>query len=467
MAVLARMGVREKRFLSEAKYRELFQNIQEGFFVGEIIRNPSGEPIDFRFLDVNEAFARQTGLTEDMILGERVMKALPGFSCELVQTFAKVADTGLPASLEVQVPTLGNRWFEARAHAVGEQRFMVLLLEISQRKRAEEALKESEALLSAIVESVDQIIWSARPDGYHDFFNRRWYEYVGVDPGTTDGDAWAHLFHPDDQERTFQRWRHSLETGDLYEIEYRVRHHSGQWRWLLGRARPVRNEAGEIIRWMGTGTDIHQQKELAEHLELASHELSHRIKNIFAVVSALIVLSQREHPEAKPFADELRQRLDALGKAHDYARPHGKTSAPAAQPATVLGLIRELLQPYQLDGGSRIVVEGEDEPLNSKAATPLSLAVHELATNAAKYGAFSTPEGRVHVKGDRSGEAYRLCWTERGGPPVRKPDHFGFGSRLVDVSLQNQLEGELLREWQPEGLEVCLLVPIEKIATGD
>ncbi len=468
MAVLARMGVRGKRFLSDAKYHELFQNLQEGFFVGEVVRDASGKVIDFRFLEINEAFARQTGLTEETTLGRRgteVVQEMPG---ELLQTYARVVENGLPASMEVQVPTLGNRWFQVRVHPVDGQRFMVLHLDINQRKRTEEALKESEALLSDIVESVDQMIWSTRPDGFHDFFNRRFYEYAGVAEGSGDGDHWARLFHPDDQERMFQRWRHSLETGEPYEIEYRMRHHTGHWRWLLGRAHPIRNQAGDIIRWMGTGTDIHEQKEVTDQLELASHELSHRIKNIFAVINALIVLSQAEFPEAKPFADELRQRLDALGKAHNYARPHGKGSASAAgQNATILGLIRELLRPYQMEGRDRVIVEGNDAPLNSHASTPLSLAVHELATNAAKYGAFSTPEGQVRVRGEHTDGTYCLTWLESGGPPAHEPAQFGFGSRLVDVSLKNQLQGKLQREWRPEGLVVRLLAPAEMIVESD
>jgi PAS domain S-box-containing protein len=467
MVILAKMGVREMRFLSDAKYRELFQNIQESFFVGEIIRDQDGRVNDLRFLEVNEAFARQTGRSAETTLGWRVSKAVPGFPSDLIETFAQVVDTGQPASLETHMPALGNRWYAVRAYALEDQRFVALLFNISLRKQTEEALKVNETLLSTIVETVDQMIWSTQPDGYHDFFNQRWYNYTGVRPGSTDGDGWAQLFHPEDQERITEQWRHSLETGEPYEIEYRLRHHSGQWRWVLGRAHAVRDEAGQIIRWMGSCTDIHEQKELAEKLELASHELSHRIKNIFAVVSALIVLSQREYPEAKPFADELRQRLDALGKAHDYARPHGTSSAPVARPATLLGLIRELLRPYELDGRARILVDGDDGPLNSQTATPLSLAVHELATNAAKYGAFSTPEGQVHVHGHRQDGAYKLCWIERGGPPVQEPAQFGFGSRLVDVSLQKQLEGKLLREWRPEGLKVCLLAPVEKIFAGE
>src|SRR5207237_2816420 len=139
-----------------------------------------------------------------------------------------------------------------------------------------------------------QMVWSTQPDGAHDYYNAQWYVFTGVPAGSTDGEGWYARFAPADQERAWARWRHSLKTGEPYEIEYRLRHHSGEYRWTLGRALPVRDENGEIIRWVGTCTDIHEQKGIAQQNEILSRELSHRIKNIIAVVTALIVLSARQ-----------------------------------------------------------------------------------------------------------------------------------------------------------------------------
>lgn len=252
--------------LTEVRYRDLFRNIREGFFVAEIIRDPAGRAVDFVFLEINAAFTRQTDVRAEAALGRRVTDVIPGFPRKIIETYGRVVDDGRPAAFEVDIPALAHRSYEARAHSLGGERFAVLFLEITRRKRAERALEESRAMLSDIVETVDQIVWSARPDGHHDFFNRRWYEFTGAMPGTTEGDAWAALFHPDDRERTLKRWRHSLETGEPYEIEYRALHHSGQYRWLLGRAHPVRNAVGEIIRWMGTCTDIDAAKRVEAEL---------------------------------------------------------------------------------------------------------------------------------------------------------------------------------------------------------
>jgi len=119
------------------------------------------------------------------------------------------------------------------------------------------------ASFQALADSIDQMIWSTRADGFHDYFNQRWYEYTGVSDGSTDGEEWNGMFHPEDQERAWAVWRRSLATGEPYQIEYRLRHRSGDYRWVLGRAQPVRGPGGEIVRWYGTCTDIHDLK-LAE-----------------------------------------------------------------------------------------------------------------------------------------------------------------------------------------------------------
>jgi PAS domain S-box-containing protein len=119
----------------------------------------------------------------------------------------------------------------------------------TQRVAAQAALRESEEKFRAITNSIDQMIWSTQPDGFHDFYNERWYEYTGVPRGTTDGAGWNGMFHEDDQKRAWAVWRHSLATGEPYHIEYRLRHHSGAYRWVLGRAQPMRDAAGRIVRW--------------------------------------------------------------------------------------------------------------------------------------------------------------------------------------------------------------------------
>jgi len=325
---------------------------------------------------------------------------------------------------------------------------------IREREEGAAALADSEAKFRAIADSMPQMVWSTRPDGFHDYYNARWYEFTGVPAGSTDGEGWNDMFHPDDQAGAWEAWRHSLETGDLYEIEYRLRRADGVYRWTLGRATPIRNEAGEITRWFGTCTDIEELKRSEAGKDLLSQELSHRIKNIFAVVSSLIALSAREHPEAKVFAASVRDRINALARAHEFVRPHSEVSQPTFDKTTLHTFLNALFKPYtDATGQSRVVIEGDDATFDDQAATSVALLFHELATNAAKYGALSVPGGRVLLHTRNEADRFILTWTEQGGPAVPgKPARQGFGSALSILSVEGQLGGKLERRWEPSGL---------------
>ncbi|MDZ4371130.1 MAG: PAS domain S-box protein [Phenylobacterium sp.] len=137
---------------------------------------------------------------------------------------------------------------------------LCIVSETTPRVRAERRLAASETRMRAIANSVDQMIWSTRADGHHDYYNQRWYDYTGVPEGSTDGEAWNDMFHPEDQPRAWEVWRECLETGEPYHIEYRLRRCDGQYRWVLGRAQPERDATGQIVRWYGTCTDIQDLK---------------------------------------------------------------------------------------------------------------------------------------------------------------------------------------------------------------
>jgi PAS domain S-box-containing protein len=175
-----------------------------------------------------------------------------------------------------------------------------------ERVRAQVRVLESEAKFHAIANSIDQMVWSTRPDGFHDYYNQRWYEYTGVPPGSTDGEAWNGMFHPDDQDRAWQVWKHSLETGEPYHIEYRLRHRSGQHRWVIGRAQCVREPDGRISRWYGTCTDIHDQK-VAEEQIRRNHDTFYNLiqNNPFGVyvVDSDFRLAEASQGSQKVFAD--------------------------------------------------------------------------------------------------------------------------------------------------------------------
>lgn len=190
-------------------------------------------------------------------------------------------------------------------------RFPGVSFDITARKNVEAALRESEERFRAITNSVDQMIWSTRPDGFHDFYNQRWYDYTGVPVGSTDGEGWNDMFHPDDRARAWEVWNRCLRTGEPYHIEYRLRHRSGQYRWVLGRAQPVRDADGRITRWFGTCTDIQDIVDAREVLARSREDLEREVEER----TAKLMRAEEDLRQA--------QKMEAIGQlsggiAHDF-----------------------------------------------------------------------------------------------------------------------------------------------------
>jgi phosphoserine phosphatase RsbU/P len=172
-----------------------------------------------------------------------------------------------------------------------------------------------------LAQALPQLVWVTRPDGTPEYLNQRWYEYTGATPGEIDAETWKRFFHPDDVPEANRRWCHSLATGELYEVEYRCRRHDGAWRWFLGRSQPVRDSAGRLVRWLGTCTDIHAQKE-AERALRGSEEryrtLFESIDEGFCIIEMLFDSGGRPHDyrflEANPAFERHTGLVGAVGR---------------------------------------------------------------------------------------------------------------------------------------------------------
>ena len=323
-------------------------------------------------------------------------------------------------------------------------------------------IERSEARFRALIDSMPDIAFSANQEGRFDYFNQRWHEYTGL-TGEFDQETSRKVLHPDEYDRIMEHWGKSLASGTPYENENRLRRHDGEWRWVLIRAIPVPVNKSGRLRWFGTITDVDEAHKLSESRDTLAKELSHRIKNIFAVVTGLVSLQVRKAPEHKPFAEKLVETLHALGRAHDFVRP-----ASGSTRESLLGLLDVLFAPYRTGADeTRIRVHGSDTAIGQRAATPLALVFHELATNSAKYGALSVDEGHVELEVIDKGEDILLRWSERGGPEPEDTGETGFGSRMVEMAVTGQLQGSWDRRFEKSGLVVELDLQKKAIAPSE
>ncbi|MFN7092710.1 MAG: sensor histidine kinase, partial [Allorhizobium sp.] len=337
--------------------------------------------------------------------------------------------------------------------------------DVTEATTAMAALRESEQRFEAIVNSIDQMIWSTRPDGYHDYFNQRWYEYTGVSEGFTDGSDWENVFHPDDRAETWAKWQHSLETGEPYHVEYRLLHRSGVYRWVIGRAQCVRDENGEITRWYGTCTDIHDLKVAEEARQLLLRELNHRVKNLFAITAGMINMTARSSPSVGEMAQSLHGRLQALAKAHHLIQPAIVAGSSIAETVAFHTLLEEILSPHLADRDRQVTLKGPEISLGPHASTSFALIFHELATNAAKYGPFRDADGRLDVRWRMDKDALHLEWQEDvNRPEIKAPSQEGFGSKLARTSAIHHLGGSIDFEWLPGGVTIALTAAGDRLA---
>ena len=324
----------------------------------------------------------------------------------------------------------------------------------------DEALRASEERFRNLANAVPDIVWIADPDGNITFANDRWYQFCGITP-ERNASEWPELvLHPDDRERCIAEWTRALREGTEYEIEVRNRRHDGEYRWFLTRASPIRDAEGRITAWFGSTTDIHDRKQAEERQRILAAELSHRVKNLLTVIGVLAERTGDRATSVEEFLEAFRGRIQALNAAQ------AALMATDWHGASLAALVHAALEPYLVDGG-RIQLDIQDLPIRSEIALTLTLALHELATNAAKYGALSSATGRVRVtarvEAGETGAEFVLVWQEHGGPPVQPPTTAGFGTTMLGKALEYQHQARTELIWRATGLQCRLRLPLAEM----
>jgi PAS domain S-box-containing protein len=489
------------------------------------------------------------------------------------------------------------RWIEARGECLYDDhgkplRFPGAVVDITERKQAEVALRESEARFRNLADNAPVMVWVTEPDGTCTFLSRSWCEFTGQTQGMGLGFGWISAIHPEDRDEASRAFLAANDRREAFRIEYRLRRADGEYRWAIDAAVPRFGEDGEFLGYVGSlidlterkrveealresekrfrtaleietvgvvffnadgevtdandaflrmtgysredlaagllrrdwmmlpksippslrsiedlestgqlapyereyirkdgsrvwflfaarmlsskdgvefAVDISESKRAEEQQRLLMRELNHRVKNLFAITSGMVALSARSARTPQEMGQTLRGRLDALVRANDLIRPGmiGPGEESRAEGTTMEILLRTVLLPYVDEARAQnrecIILNGPPLPIGKNAVTSLALILHEIATNAAKYGALSAPDGRIRVDWTiREQHDLYLRWEESDGPVIVEPPRDqGFGSNLVKRSVTGQLQGNIEYDWRPEGLTVHVTVPLE------
>ena len=484
-----------------AYWRSLFERLREGFVVGEVVRQDGrqdGRIDDWRYVEVNHAWGDLLGLDVAKVIGRTVREVLPGIEEDWITEFAEVVETGRPTEFLRRVGPL-DRWYEGRVFSIGADRFAVTFLEVTDRVQAEgrrtallalgDRLRDLTAIPEMVVTAAEIVGTTlgvsragfGRIDSVVEFIEiaQDW-----TSPGTA-SIVGRHRF------ADYGNIREDLRNGEALVIEDvrtdpRTGRDPGPLLDLGIQAvvnMPVRDRGRTVAVFIVHDDKPHHWsaetlgflRNVAERLEagvarvkaeedqqILNEEIAHRLKNMLAMVLSIATQTLRGIPDRAP-VESFERRIHALSTAHNVLLRKTWTAAPAREVvAAVLSAAGH---------GDRVSVAGDDFDLGPRATLSVSLLLHELATNAAKYGALSVPAGRVSLswRFEGSGEATEIVldWVERGGPPPAAPVQSrgaGFGSRLIGMGLAGS--GGVDLRYTPPGFEATLRAPLVQLQRG-
>jgi two-component sensor histidine kinase len=286
----------------------------------------------------------------------------------------------------------------------------------------------------------------------------------GLSPGDTAdcvADFAAHI-HPDDRETVLTAMEDAKAPGGRYFAEFRVGSEEAGWRWLRGSGEGVATSDG--VRIIGFNVDITELCQAEEARQLLVQELDHRLKNLFTVAAGMVNMTARTARSPAEMAAALSGRLMAMSRAHDLIRSAVTARMNGGESASVHDLVRVILEPHLPSDRNGIRLEGPPLRAGPRATTSLALVLHELATNAAKYGALSVAEGVLEVNWTAEEDHLTLRWQENGGPVVEAPpQRKGFGTQLARLGVTSQLGGSIAYDWPSSGVVILLTVPLEQL----
>jgi PAS domain S-box-containing protein len=310
----------------------------------------------------------------------------------------------------------------------------------------------TEMRLMRLVDSATALLFVTDGAGQPLRPNPGWERLTGMEWSAYRKGGWTEAVHPED--RPHLPSGAQPDNAEAYEREVRVHDaRAGDWRWHRLRSVPVRDQKGGIVEWVGTLHDIHERKIESEKRELMVGELRHRMKNLITVIEALAKNSRRRE-EDTPAVQEFLKRF--LGRLHALAAAADLLLAGNREAIDANAVVRATLVPFDEEKSSRIRISGPDLRLSEDLGGGLALAVHELATNALKYGALSVTGGTISltwtVAPGIEGDDVVFEWKEQGGPPPEPPTREGFGNRVIKSVTSREKTGSVTIEYPPDGV---------------
>lgn len=489
----------ERLAASQAYWRGLFQGLQEGLVIGEVVRDDTGRVVDWRYVEVNGSWAKLVGGSPEQVVGKTVREFMPGIEDEWIDEPAYVADTGEALSFVRRAGQLG-RWFEGRVSSLGDDAFVILFLDVTDRVEIEASLKANAQRKAALAQLGDHLRSTMSVNAIS-------YTAAAI-AGRTLGATHAAYAPIDTAKETVlveSSWRsagvadvggqHSLRDYGSYvddlkagqvvtvedvQIDPRTHDQLDAFERLGVRAlinvpivehdilvamlfilfaepRPPNKDEEDFARAVADRTRVGIARIHAEERQaVLNGEISHRLKNTLSMVQAIANQTLRSVAD-RPAVTAFEDRLMALSVAHDVLLQKDWDRADLRE------VLRRVLE--AAGAGNRYDATGEAVVLGPRAALSTSLLLHELATNASKYGALTQAGGKIDVRwrldGNEDNDDLVLEWREKGGPPAREPTRKGFGSRLLRMGLVGT-GGSTVR-YETSGLEATFRAPRSQV----
>jgi PAS domain S-box-containing protein len=378
-------------------------------------------------------------------------------------------DEGVPYTIEYRIlraDTGEERWLQSHGNRIDyaddrPSRFVGVSLDITDRKRAEEELRASEARFRTIFEQANDFLLTTTLDNVITSVNPAILATLGYPEDEIVGRSIADFMDPDQYAASMAAFERKLREGGTTRFSVTVRAKDGRALVWEINSQLTLDDGGQPVALHAIGRDMTEARRAEAHLRLLIDELNHRVKNMLAIVQGIAQQSFRDDADPAAARRAFGGRLAALSEAHNLLTREHWSAVSMTQ------IIGDAVAPHGGHEG-RFEIEGPDLQIMPKTAISLALAIHELATNAVKHGALSAPEGRVSIRWSREdapdGPRLALTWAERGGPAVHQPSRRGFGTRMIERGLAAELAGSVAIAFRPEGLVCTVDAPLPEVA---